>query len=305
MTADLGAFVFGSCLSLAVAGAVVARGELRAHPTLLLAGLVMGSLLAGTGFVVDTARLSDLWPLPTLTLELLAQGALQALLDTLLPLAGLNLLLGLPFRHRRRADLFAAGAGFGLGYGCLSALAPGFVAGTVWPPATALAALTAPPFRLFLVLIFAGSMLPGLRLGGIVGLRLVGFALALGYNTGLDVTASIGHWLYWLDPFALSLAWLGTSTLFWPAALLLLWLLRQSDPEAGPPPDARLLLRPRLWLGLAVGLLGLCLITWLGIMLNPTASGLLRLALVMLLAPPLMAGIVTLATGLRLRRRVV
>ncbi len=284
MTADLAALVFGACLSVAIAGAVLARGELRARPTLLLAGIASGSLLGWTGLVVDTARLSEVWPLPTLTLELLAQGALQALFDTLLPLAGLNLILAFSSRHRRRADLFAAGAGFGLGYGCLSGLA---AAGAIWPPAAALAALTAPPFRLFLALIFAGSMLPGLRLGTVVGLRLVGFVLALGYNTGLDVTASIGHWLYWLDPFALSLAWLGTSTLFWPAALLLLWLLRRSDPADGPPPGGRLLLRPKLWLWLAAGLLGLCLVAWLGIMLNPTASGILRLSLVMLLAPPL------------------
>lgn len=294
--------VVGISLSGLIAIAVLVRSGLRARPAAMALAAALGGAFGATGYLLDPADPIAALPPLDLTLELALQGALQGLLDLVLLLLGLALILDLPFRQRRRADALAAGAGIGLGYGLVGCLAYLSDHGA-WPPAALMAALTYAPIKLTLGVGLGGSLMPGSNPSRVLALRLAVVLLAVAYAGVLALTDEIGHWLLWLTPVVLALAWLGLAVLFWLAAALILSVQRAADPAPGHGVARRGVARPRLWLGLALLVLAASFLLWLVIMTLTDGGQVLPLLLMTLLAGPLLAGIVMLSTGLSLRRR--
>ncbi|MCB1882738.1 MAG: hypothetical protein KDG89_01885 [Geminicoccaceae bacterium] len=298
MASFVPAYAAGALLAALVAVAVLAGLGLRARAVLVLLGPPLGAGLAALVPLVDPTPVLALY-LDALGLvpEILLTGLIKGLVAVLLLGFGLGLLLALPVRHRRRADLLAAGCGLGLGYGLADGLA--FLAvPDLWPPAAFLVAATDPALSLAFGTALGASLLPGWRRS--LGLRAAVVLAAAAYAALRVLNDEVGHWLLWLEPLPLGLAWLGLAALVWAAALLVIGALRWAGP-ARPPTNPRLLLRPRLWFGLAFALLLVAAALWFAAMLAPPESPFARLFLTTLLAVPLMAGAVLLAAGLRLR----
>ena len=298
MASIVTAYAAGAFLAALVAAAVLAGLGLRARPVLVVLGLPLGAGLAALVPLLDpTAALAFYLDALGLVPGILLAGAIKGFVAVLLLAFGLGVLLALPLRHRRRADLLAAGLGLGLGYGLADGLA--FLkAPDVWPPSALLVAATDPALCLAFGMALGASLLPGWRRS--LGLRGAVLLLAAAYAALRVLNDEIGHWLLWLEPMPLGLAWLGLAALVWAAALLVIGALRWAGPPR-PQAEPRLILRPALWFALAAALLLLAAALWLAAMLAPPDGPFARLFLTTMLAVPLMAGAVLLAAGLRLR----
>jgi len=292
-----------------VALASLARTGLRGRRAYLWSGLAIG-LPAGAVELAVTLQLAPLSRLlgqlgQSIWLELAVEALAAA--ATYLVVSSIALQLGLLLhrRHARRSgDVVALAAGLGLGLG-LTATLLRLALGGIWPPSALFVAVVYPPLQLCFMLLLAAAALASRQgtAGRTMGWQATALLVQAGYQFVFRANETIGHWLAWLEPGQIGTLWLGLIILAWLLGLAVMAGLARAEPappySAGDPGNG--LLRPRLWVALAIlVLVPAALVLGLGLVveLDVRTAWIMILAL---LATPVMAGALLLRTALALK----
>lgn len=304
------AFLTSLLLTFLLATAVIARSGLRGGLGLLAIGFAAGLIISPLEIALDLLHHPFVEAIASLPLQFLAIGITKAMVYGFAVSAAITLASGFVEKAKRRGDIWNVAVGLGCGLGVSSTLIALWDSQSGWPPFVLVTALANTPFQLCFAMVVSGALLrsrfPG-QTSGWHPLLIYGTAIVLGaaYQSVLQATLSIGHWLAWIEPTMMGMLWLTLIAIFWLTGLAVmasqsLTAMPQDHHPSNQPGKTRLLLRPGLWKLLALLVIApafaLFAATWWWNIDTPLG----RVLIYTLLATPLLAGSIVLRTALAL-----